>query len=563
MGNKKAGLIGICAAAVLAVVFSVLSLAFGEQIFAILTLVAAAAAALLAAISFAKSRGTSDEQPQAASSSEPEGNVQKAVEQLERMTGGDFSFDGGTYDGDHLLSAVGKLHETVNAALSDISGEADAVSDESSQVISLSSGLSQGVAQQSETLRQIYESITSVSESVAKNAGNAREANGFAAAAANDVRSGTERMRELLGAMNEISKSTDEIVKFIKVIEDIAFQTNILALNASVEAARAGEAGKGFAVVAVEVKNLANRSQEAAQKTNGLIESCVTSVRTGVSKTDATAKALEAVSEKTQSISGLIDVISRDCDLQNESIGKINQDFSHLGNIMQNTGMAAEDCSRSVQTLADRFMQLKTHLNGFKLKKVSKSETSSYLPTSASLEPVHSFNQELKSAPQPAKSAAKPAPKPESKPVSAAKPAAKPTPKPESKPVSVAKPAAKPTPKPESKPVSAAKPAAKPTPKPESKPVSAAKPAAKPESKPVSTAKPAAKPAPKPESKPVSVAKPAVKPETKPVSAAQTAVKPAEKPAAKPAARKSEPMPTSIPEKFMTTQFVDIPDSKY
>ena len=158
-------------------------------------------------------------------------------------------------------------------------------------------------------------------------------------------------MNELLSAMENINKSTDEIAKFIKVIEDIAFQTNILALNSSVEAARAGEAGKGFAVVATEVKNLATRSQDAAQQTNDLIRSCVESVKRGSEKTAATAKALDAVSSETKSIAGLVDEICRTCEQQLGSIGAVNTSITEISSAVQLAESAAAQCVESVNML--------------------------------------------------------------------------------------------------------------------------------------------------------------------------------------------------------------------
>ncbi len=566
--------------ALLTLVCTVLNLITGMWLFAVLGIAAAALSLLFAFLSLANARKNAETAVEEIPV-KPDQNVRLATEQLERMAGGDFGATDLSETDDPLLTAVSRLRETISEMLGSISGDANAVADGSAQASSLSARLSQGIAQQGDTLREIYNSIHSVSETVSKNAGNAREANRFASAAADDVQNGMERMRELLDAMGEISKSTDEISKFIKVIEDIAFQTNLLALNSSVEAARAGEAGKGFAVVAVEVKNLANRSQEAARKTSALIQSCVASVRTGAEKTDATAKALSAASEKTQSITGLIDVISRECDLQNASIGKINEDIARMGGIMQTAGEAAQECSVSVGLLAERSEQMKADLKNLKVRKFvpaahtdgSESETEKTVSAPKSL-----VKQEARPAPRPeakpasapkssVKQEVRPMSKPETKSVSAPKSPVKqetrPMPKPEAKPVSVpklpVKQEAKPALKPEAKPASAPKPPvkqeAKPAPKPEAKPASAPKPPVKQE----------VKPAPKPEAKPVSAPKPPVKQETRPAPKPALSEKlavPAVKTAPK-TERKTEPMPTAIPEKFMGAQFVDVPDSKY
>src|SRR5690606_8490276 len=109
---------------------------------------------------------------------------------------------------------------------------------------------------------------------------------------------GVERMERLAGAIGKIKGSADETAKIVKTIDEIAFQTNLLALNAAVEAARAGEAGKGFAVVAEEVRNLAQRSAEAAKTTSALIEGSVASVGEGVELSEAVVGALSDISER-------------------------------------------------------------------------------------------------------------------------------------------------------------------------------------------------------------------------------------------------------------------------
>ena len=108
-------------------------------------------------------------------------------------------------------------------------------------------------------------SISEISERVKSNAEFAKEADQESVKTGKDIEQSNEKMQEMMSAMNEISRKSDEIGKIIKTIEDIAFQTNILALNAAVEAARAGNAGKGFAVVADEVRNLASKSADAAK----------------------------------------------------------------------------------------------------------------------------------------------------------------------------------------------------------------------------------------------------------------------------------------------------------
>mgnify|MGYP004596215999 CR=1 FL=1 len=271
---------------------------------------------------------------------------------LTKLADGDFSVKAdGLSDSNEVSVLVKRLVGRIETALSSAAGTADFAKNGLRAVSDASSQLSVQAARQSAGLSELSDTIQKIEETVTDNAANAREANRFAAAATSDVEAGTGHMRELLSAMDNINKSTDEIAKFIKVIEDIAFQTNILALNSSVEAARAGEAGKGFAVVATEVKNLATRSQDAAQQTNDLIRSCVESVKRGSEKTAATAKALDAVSSETKSIAGLVDEICRTCEQQLGSIGAVNTSITEISSAVQLTESAAARCGESVSAI--------------------------------------------------------------------------------------------------------------------------------------------------------------------------------------------------------------------
>lgn len=281
-------------------------------------------------------------------------NVEKSeiIAVLSKISGGSYSVSTDNLsESSELSAAVIKLAKKISDGALTAENTADNAKDGLRAVSDASAQLAAQTARQSAGLSDLSDAIQKIQETVADNAGNAREANRYAAAASADVEAGTGYMNELLSAMDSISKSTDEIAKFIKVIEDIAFQTNILALNSSVEAARAGEAGKGFAVVASEVKNLSVRSQDAVQQTNELIRSCVESVKRGSEKTAATAKALDAVSTGTKAIAGLVDEICGTCEQQLGSIGAVNSSITEISNAVQLAGSAAEQCNASIYNL--------------------------------------------------------------------------------------------------------------------------------------------------------------------------------------------------------------------
>ena len=425
---------------------------------------------------------------------------------------GDFTRDISSLpDGSDVIDGLKALYYNMGVAFRDISSGADMVNTDGARVTAASQTLSQGVNAQIGTVEELSATVNEVRTAVVKNAENARAAHKNAEEASEAVNYGTEKMNELLKAMDDISSSTDEIAKFNKVIEDIAFQTNILALNASVEAARAGEAGKGFAVVASEVKNLAIKSQEASHQTSTVITSCVGSVKEGVQKTRETAKAFTLISEKAQEIGAGLNVISRECEQQSEAISQINIGVHQISDIIQNTSATADECAQSAAALSGRSGDLREIVGRFRFGDIRKPAPADGKSRSASA-----------AAARPA-SAQRPAEKP------AAKPAAKPAPAP--RPAPAPKPAEKPAYKPVEKP--AYKPADRPVPKPA----------------PAADLKPAYIPAPKP------AAKPAEKP----------AYTPAPKPAPKPASSFSSgsSLPPRSSNSYANAEFIDVPDNKY
>ncbi len=292
-----------------------------------------------------------------------------------------------------------ELADSLSRRFGAIRLSAEEVNAEGAQASAAFASLSTDTGAQADALQQLSDSVESIRGTVDVTAENAHKADKLAASAAAEIEAGNVHMKDLLVAMDNISKSTDEITKFVKVIEDIAFQTNILALNSSVEAARAGGAGKGFAVVAGEVKTLATKSQEAAKQTTAVIEECVRNVREGVAKTDQTAKSLAAIAEETREVSRLVEVISDSCDEQRSVIGKIDEGVDFIGAAAKRADSAAQACAASAQKLASRSDALKAEISAVNVKTAVKAA------------PVQKTVAKTASAPKPVtKAVEKPAP---------------------------------------------------------------------------------------------------------------------------------------------------------
>jgi methyl-accepting chemotaxis protein len=159
-------------------------------------------------------------------------------------------------------------------------------------------------------------------------------------------------MVKVIGAMEEISRSGNEIGKIIKTIDEIAFQTNLLALNAAVEAARAGEAGAGFAVVADEVRNLAIRSAEAAKNTADLIATTITNINSGSEIVNETSTAFKQVSTQVGKVHELVSEVAEASNEQSQGIEQITSATTEMDKVTQSNAAAAEESASAAGHLS-------------------------------------------------------------------------------------------------------------------------------------------------------------------------------------------------------------------
>ena len=269
----------------------------------------------------------------------------------------------GNYEG--ILISMRNLRNNLSDMLQLINQAAFQVAAGGEQISASSQTLAQGAAEQACSVEELANSISVISEQTASNVEKAREQTMQAGGSVNDC---MHQMQEMVNAMKDISHKSSEIKKIIKVIEDIAFQTNILALNASVEAARAGAVGKGFSVVASEVRNLAEQSARASKNTAVLIEGSLQAVETGRKIADKTAQSLEQVAQNTQTVSCTVDDIADAASRQASSLTQVTQGIRQISYVVQTNTATSEESAGASEELARQAQSLKNLVDGFKLE---------------------------------------------------------------------------------------------------------------------------------------------------------------------------------------------------
>ena len=267
-----------------------------------------------------------------------------------------------------IQNAMREILDSLNAALSQINTASEQVSEGAGRMSYNAQSLSSGTVQQAAAVEELSSSIQEISRQVSNTSSDAGDAQLSSMEAMKHLKICNEKMGALAVAIEDITKSSREIGGIIKTIEDISFQTNILALNASVEAARAGEAGKGFSVVADEVQSLANKSAESAKNITELIENSIKQVKYGASLSEDTTKALAAVIDSGQKSTELIERIADSATQQAESLGQLTEGMHQISDVVQTNASTAQETAMTAQDLQTQADGLKFSIHKFRLR---------------------------------------------------------------------------------------------------------------------------------------------------------------------------------------------------
>ncbi|MBI5507760.1 MAG: MCP four helix bundle domain-containing protein [Deltaproteobacteria bacterium] len=279
-------------------------------------------------------------------------------------------FVGGWRD---LLDGINGMLAPIHDAFAQVAEAADQVSAAATQIAQGSQSVSQGASEQASAIEETSSSLEEITGQTKQNADSAQQANGLAQGMRSTADKGKTAMEQMAGSMVAIRDASGTTSQIIRDINEIAFQTNLLALNAAVEAARAGDAGRGFAVVAEEVRNLAQRSKEAAGKTEALINESIRLSGLGEGITRDVGGNLMEIVGAVAKVTGLVEEMASSSSEQARGLEQLNKAVAQMDQVVQQNVANAEESSSAAEELASQAEQLAAMVGRFRLNRAASA----------------------------------------------------------------------------------------------------------------------------------------------------------------------------------------------
>lgn len=268
---------------------------------------------------------------------------------------------------DELASSINSIKAILNGMIMNIQNSSVNVDGGSKQLAEAAAMLSEGTMAQASSLQKLVTEVENVAESINRNSEKVTFVNESLGNLNGEIKDGDRKMQELLNVVNSVEEMSEDIKKIVNTIDGIAFQTNILALNASVEAARAGDSGKGFAVVAQEIGTLAAKSSDASKKTAELIEKCIKGIDSAKEYAVVTSDSLTGIVSDSSDIANAFDEMSKDNEIQAQNANNIRSEIENISQVVQSNTATAQQTAASTEVLSEQAAALQEMTGRFKV----------------------------------------------------------------------------------------------------------------------------------------------------------------------------------------------------
>lgn len=302
-----------------------------------------------------------------------------------------------------IMASQVDMARQLQGIVAEVRASAEAVASNSEQIAEGNNDLSSRTEQQASALAETASAMEQLNSTVKLNADNSEQASQEASSASKTATQGGDAVHQVVATMNDLNKSSQEIAGIISTIDSIAFQTNILALNASVEAARAGEHGRGFAVVAEEVRKLAQRSADAASEINDLISSNLERVKHGNERAADASKSTEEIVAAIGRVTEIMKEISHASAEQSAGVQEVGQAVTEMDQVTQQNAGLVHESARSAGNLRENAHKLINSMSVFKLPSSGEDHNKALAnaPRTATASPATSSPALRQQQPQP------------------------------------------------------------------------------------------------------------------------------------------------------------------